>query len=142
MSLCFHLFFRFIFAFVRSFSLYFRMCFAFFRFCPRSVQQILLTGKSSHKCRSGTRKKKTNKTNAKTKQIALLLHVHLLLFCFLFAFFQPQKNNGWSCMAAIAQHNIRSLYNIDVKLHGQCKTDWFHASEHIDLLSFLHISSY
>ena len=64
-------------------------CFALFshlfRFCPRSVQQVLLTGKSSHKCRSGTREKKH--TNAKTKQIALLLHFHLLLFCLFFHVF-------------------------------------------------------
>ena len=68
-------------------SLYFCIIFSlFFCFCPRSVQQILLTGNSSHKCRSGTRKKapQKSKTSAKTKQIALLLHFHyhLLLFCF------------------------------------------------------------
>ena len=37
-------------------SLYVRICSHLFRFFPRSVQHILLTGKSSHKCRSGTRK--------------------------------------------------------------------------------------
>ena len=49
-------------------------------FFSRSVQRIVLTSKSSHKCRSGTKEK--NKTNAKTKQLALLLHVHLLVLCF------------------------------------------------------------
>ena len=35
----------------------FSACFPlYFHFFPRSVQPILLTGKSSHKCRSGTRK--------------------------------------------------------------------------------------
>ena len=42
--------------------------------------------------------------NAKTKQTALLLHVHLLLCCFVFHFFRKKLFDGWSCMAAIAQH--------------------------------------
>ena len=65
------------------FSLFSRYIFTF-----RSVQRILLTGKSSHKCRSGTvpgKKQHKGKTHAKTKQIALLLHFHLLLFCIFFS---------------------------------------------------------
>ena len=65
---------------------------------PRNVQRILLTGKSSHKCRNGTRKKSKTpvNTNATTMQIALFLHFHLLLFCFSLQFV-------WSCIVAIAR---------------------------------------
>ena len=48
--------------------------------------------------------KRANKTNANTKKIARLLHFHLLLF-FAFLFSQIWLFDGWSCMAAIAQHN-------------------------------------
>ena len=92
-------FFRFIFAFV-----------SFFRFFPRRVQQILLTGKSSHKCRSGTRKKdppkkqnkcknKAKKCENKAKQMwnkGTNTHSYIFCFfvCFAFCFF-------WLCFCFI-----------------------------------------
>ena len=67
------------------FSHYFAFFSLLFCFFSRSLRQKLLTGKSPHKCRSGTRK---NKTHAKTKQIALLLHFHLLFFFSVLCFLQ------------------------------------------------------
>ena len=84
-------------------------CFLFFfRFLTRNVQRILLTVKRSHTCRSGTRK------NAKKRQHKCKNKANCAAFAFSFAFvllFFPalfsQKNifDGWSCMAAIAEHN-------------------------------------
>ena len=97
-------FFRFMFAlFLLYFRTFFRFVFAFF---PRSVQQILLTGKSSHKCRSGTRKKAKKQDKCKSKAKCAAFAFHLLLFCF-FCFCKKKLFDGWSHMAAIAQHNIR-----------------------------------
>ena len=96
--------------------------------------------KSSHKRRSGTRKKQINKTNAKTQQIALLLHFHLLL-CFSFSSFFHKKKlfDGWSCMAAwlplpntlldittyFARHYIeccRAKFQVKVSINLHCVT--------------------
>ena len=58
----------FIFTFVCLTFAFVALCSLFLCFFPRSVQRILLTGKSVHKCRSGTRKrmqKKQNNNNAK-----------------------------------------------------------------------------
>ena len=84
------------------------LSFFFFRFLTRNVQRILLTVKRSHTCRSGTRK------NAKKRQHKCKNKANCAAFAFSFAFvllFFPalfsQKNifDGWSCMAAIAEHN-------------------------------------
>ena len=43
-------------------------------------------------------------------QIALLLHVHVLLFCItLWLFFSHLLFDRWSCMAAIAEHKVTVL---------------------------------
>ena len=78
-----HLFFRIVYV-VRLFS--------FFFFLGDYIQRILLTGKSYHKCRSGTRKKAKN--IAKQMQTQSKLRCFCIVSCFCFAcvhcFFEKQ----------------------------------------------------
>ena len=98
------------FRFIMAYVLICSICACFphgFRFVPRSVQRILLTGKRSHKCRIRKKQKQKNKqNNCKSK-------ANCADFACLFAFFvfSHQKIfDGWSCMAAIAEHNSRSVF--------------------------------
>ena len=83
---------------------FFHCVFTFFNFFPRSVQQILLSGKSSHKCRSGTREKKKKQNTCNNKANCA---VFAFSFAFVFSHFFAKRTlfDDWSCMAAIAQHN-------------------------------------
>ena len=75
----FSLVFRFMFACVCRFM--FACCLLCVLLFSRSVQQILLTGKSSHKCTSGTRKKATQMQQQST------LRCFCMFMCFCFACF-------------------------------------------------------
>ena len=75
------------------FSLFSRYIFTF-----RSVQRILLTGKSSHKCRSGTGKKakKQNKCNNNANCSAFACSFAFVLF--FLPFFTNKLFDGWPCI--------------------------------------------
>ena len=57
-----------------------------------------------------------SKTNATAKQVALLLHFHVLLFCFVFHFFLHNIVDGWPSVAAIGQHK-HSPSPVDTLMH-------------------------
>ena len=72
-------------------------------FSPRSVQQILLTGKRSHKCRSGTRGKKQRKLRCFACSVAFVWHLKT-----------PKKERN-----LLVGHNVRlPLLNITLLSNG------------------------
>ena len=95
----FVLFTRFIFAF----------CFVFLRFFPRSVQRNLLTGKSSHRCRSGTGKK--TKQNNKANGVAFAFSVAFVLH-FVFRVFMFHKKYSIWCLAMYGCHCSTHIYRL------------------------------